>query len=67
MGFLDGLSNAVDRQVKRNLDYLKQKAHSASDDWLCNWWYHHQDDEYELADSARDIIKSEMDKRGMYY
>lgn len=67
MGFFDSLSNALNNQVERNLDYLKQKARNASDAGLRNWWQLHQDEEGDFADRAREIVKSEMDRRGMYY
>ncbi|MDE6426050.1 MAG: hypothetical protein K2K89_07935 [Ruminococcus sp.] len=67
MGFFDSLSGAVDRQVEKNLDYLKQKERNSSDVGLSNWWNSHQYEEGEFADKSRDIVKAEMDKRGMYY
>lgn len=67
MGFFDGLSSAIDRQVDKNLDYLKQKARTSSDAGLRNWWNIHQNEEGDFADRARAIVKSEMDRRGMYY
>lgn len=67
MGFFDSLSGAIDRQVEKNLDYIKQKARNSSDAGLRNWWNNHQDEEGEFAERARDIVKSEMEKRGIYY
>lgn len=67
MGFFDTLNDMANNQIKRNLDYLRQKARSSSDDGLRNWWSMHQYDDGDYAERAKEIVKNEMDRRGMYY
>jgi len=67
MGFFDFMNDKVNETVENNLDYLKRKARSASDDGLRNWWQKNQYAEGDFAERAKDIIRAEMDRRGMYY
>lgn len=65
MSFFDSLNDALNKQVEKNLDYIRKKARSASDDGLRHWWQVNQYEEGEFADRVRKIVKHEMDKRGI--